>query len=141
MSPMARIESFRPRAMGLLRVYLGVGLFARGSLLMLNIDHVAGLIENAGHWVSPTVLAYAVAASHVVGGVLLAGGWWTRWAALVQIPPVLGAVLFLHLHDGLFTREQSLEFSVLVLFLLSLFALFGSEAGKEDDTAAPSDAE
>ena len=133
-SPMARIESYRPRAFGLLRMYLGVGLFARGTLLITHIDHVSALIEKSGHWLSPVILAYAVALSHVVGGVLLAFGRWTRLAALVQIPPVLGAVLFLHLHDGLFTREQSLEFSVLVLFLLCLYALFGAESGSDAES-------
>jgi len=57
---------------------------------------------------------------------LLALGLGTRLAAAVQIPPLLGAVLFVHAHEGLLTAGQSLEFAALVLAMLSAFAVFGA---------------
>ncbi len=63
---------------------------------------------------------------HCVGGFLLTIGLFTRLAALIQIPILLGAVFFVHLSKGFLASGQSLELSVMVLFLLSVFFLFGS---------------
>jgi uncharacterized membrane protein YphA (DoxX/SURF4 family) len=52
-------------------------------------------------------------------------GLYTRLAALVQLPVLVGAVALVHWQDGLLSADQSLEFSALVLFLLGLVALFG----------------
>jgi hypothetical protein len=38
----------------------------------------------------------------------------------------VGAVTLIHQRDGLFTEHQTLEFSVLVLFLLGLFTFSGA---------------
>lgn len=57
---------------------------------------------------------------------MMAAGLLTRLAALVQIPILLGAVLVVHFQGGLLEPSQSLEFSVLVLFLLIAFFLYGS---------------
>jgi uncharacterized membrane protein YphA (DoxX/SURF4 family) len=71
-------------------------------------------------------LAEPIAVAHMAGGLLLAFGLWTRAAAAVQIPILVGAVLFVHLREGLFTGAQTLEFAVLVLVILCLFALGGA---------------
>jgi uncharacterized membrane protein YphA (DoxX/SURF4 family) len=120
------LERLRPHAFDLIRFYLGIGLLVRGAIFVANPGPVLDLIRDSGDWFWPMALTHAVAMSHFAGGLLLAAGFMTRFVALVQIPPVLGAVVFLHLEDGLFTRGQSLEFSVLVLFLLGLFAAFGA---------------
>jgi len=44
----------------------------------------------------------------------------------VQLPILIGAVFLVHLQEGLFTRHQNLEFSLLVLFLLVLVFIHGS---------------
>jgi uncharacterized membrane protein YphA (DoxX/SURF4 family) len=46
--------------------------------------------------------------------------------AAIQIPNLLGAVVFVHLKAGLFTEQQTLEFTLLVLFLLSLITVVGA---------------
>ena len=53
-------------------------------------------------------------------------GLGTRVAAAVQIPPLIGAVLFVHIGEGLLTAGQSLEFAALVLAMLSAFTVFGA---------------
>jgi hypothetical protein len=57
---------------------------------------------------------------------MIAIGLFTRAAALVQIPVLIGAVFMVHLQTGLLTSTQSLEFSALVLFLLVLLFFWGS---------------
>lgn len=121
------IESHRDVAFDLLRIYLGVGLFARGLLFVVNPDAFAALVSGAEEsWVTSSGLMYLVAAVHIVGGGMLVLGFFTRLAALAQIPILLGAVFLVHLRGGLFTASQSFEFSALVLFLLVLVFLHGS---------------
>ncbi len=121
-----RLESFRPHVLDAIRIYLGIGLLVRGALLTTNQDLLLDLIRTSGDWFWPFAIAHFVVLAHIAGGLMLATGLFTRTAALLQIPPVLGAVFFVHAHEGLFTTGQSLELSVLVLFLLSLFSVVGA---------------
>ncbi|MEX1056079.1 MAG: DoxX family protein, partial [Rhodothermales bacterium] len=114
-------------AFDLLRIYLGVGLFVRGVLFISNSGAFVDLIGNSSSdWLTSIVLIHYVALSHLVGGVMIAIGLFTRAAALVQIPVLIGAVFMVHLQTGLLTTTQSLEFSALVLFLLVLLFFWGS---------------
>jgi putative oxidoreductase len=113
------------------RIYLGLGLLARGLLLITNTStgYFVDLLQRSGQsWLTSGILLHYVMVAHFVGGLLLTIGFLTRLAALVQIPILVGAVFFVHRQDGLFALGQSLELSALVLFLLCVF--FVSGAGK-----------
>lgn len=110
-----------------LRMYLGVGLFVRGILFLKEPQVLLYWIDQAGRqWLWPFLVAHYVILAHLVGGLLLAVGLFTRFAALIQVPVLLGATLLVHWGDGLFTRGQSLELTALVLFLLLLLTFHGS---------------
>ena len=109
-------------AYALIRAFLGIALFVRGWIL---ISDPAAMIELAGEdkiywWYSYITI------THLVGGFLLAIGFFTRLASLLQIPILYGAVFMIHLKQGLLSVGQSLELSVLVLMLLLLYFIFGS---------------
>lgn len=110
----------------LIRVYVGVGLFVRGLLALLDPSFLAEWMARFGvsGAASDAARLYVIAA-HLIGGLLLAVGLLTRIAALINIPILIGAVFFIHYPQGLATTDQSLEFSALVLFLLTLFLLRG----------------
>ena len=113
------------------RIYLGLGLLARGLLLITNTPtgFFVDLMQRSGQsWFTSGVLMHYVMIAHFVGGLLLTIGFLTRIAAAAQIPILVGAVFFVHRQDGLFALGQSLELSALVLFLLVLFTIAG--AGK-----------
>lgn len=109
-----------------IRIYLGVGLMVRGGLFIGNPDVLVEFLRRTDHWFVPLAAAQYVVAAHLCGGILLALGLGTRLAAAVQIPPLIGAVLFVHLGEGLLTAGQSLEFAALVLAMLSVFSVFGA---------------
>jgi uncharacterized membrane protein YphA (DoxX/SURF4 family) len=114
-----------------IRIYLGLGLFARGLLLITNTSpgYMVDMLQRAGQpWLLTGMLLHVVMLVHFVGGAMLTVGFLTRLAAAVQIPILAGAVFIVHRKDGLFAMGQSLEFSALVLFLLVV--LFISGAGK-----------
>lgn len=120
-------DDYRDVAFDLIRIYLGIGLFVRGWLFILDSSSVVNLLADSG---DPTfgsaAVVHFVALAHFGGGLLLSVGLLTRVAALVQIPVLVGAVFFVHLNDGLLAAGQSLEFSALVLFLLVLIFFHGS---------------
>jgi putative oxidoreductase len=109
-----------------IRIYLGVGLMVRGALFIGHPEVLLDFLKGSHSWFLPLAAAQYVAAAHLCGGILLALGLGTRVAAAVQIPPLLGAVLFVHLGEGLLTAGQSLEFAALVLAMLTAFTAFGS---------------
>ena len=110
----------------LLRIYVGVGLFAKGvHLATLSRDALfLGSSTELG-WLQGMVAHYVVPV-HIAGGLMLAIGLATRAAAIANIPILLGAVLFVHAREGLFTTAQTLEFALLVLFVLCVLAIAGS---------------
>ena len=116
------LEIRRDLAYALIRIYLGIALFVRGGILLSDPSVITELVgaQQVYWWYS-----YIIGA-HLIGGLLLALGFLTRWATLFQIPTLLGAIFFIHMDQGLMTAGQSLEVATLVLVLLSVYALFGS---------------
>ena len=122
-------ESRRETWLDCVRIYLGLGLLARGLLLITNTStgYFVDLLQRSGQsWLTTGVILHYVMLAHFVGGAMLTVGFLTRVAAAVQIPILAGAVFFVHRKDGLFAMGQSLEFSALVLFLLVIFFISGA---------------
>ncbi len=119
------VAAHRDLAFDLVRAYLGVALMAKGIFFLANRPFLFELLRDRETWLAPFFLVHYIAIAHISGGAFLAVGLYTRLAALVQIPILVGAVFLIHLREGLFTHGQSLELSVLVLFLLVLAAVFG----------------
>jgi len=110
----------------LIRVYLGIGLFVRGLLFISHAEGVAALVDLSEFSLTSAALVHYVTFAHLLGGALLAFGLLTRFAALIQIPVLIGAVALVHVQEGLLTAGQSLEFSALVLFLLVVIFAYGA---------------
>lgn len=115
-------EQHQNYAYSFLRIFVGIALFIRG-ILFISDPHK--LTQLAGSEQFFWMYSY-IAIVHLAGGVLLMLGWFTRLASLIQIPILIGAVFVVHLSQGLLASGQSLELSVMVLFLLIVFFLFGS---------------
>jgi putative oxidoreductase len=114
--------------MDLVRIYLGVGLFFKGVSFMFNREYLIGLMDRVDNlWFAPAAAAHIIIPAHIAGGILLALGLLTRFAAILQIPVVLGAIFYLYMPRMMqIEYRQNLEFSMLVLFLLVLMAIFGA---------------
>ncbi len=116
------LEINRDIAYSLIRIFLGFALFIRGWVF---ISDPAALTDLARE--NEMYLWYSyITIIHLIGGLSLAIGLWTRFAALVQIPILIGAVFVVHIKQGLMTVGQSLELAALVLFLLVIYLIFGS---------------
>ena len=116
----------RSWCMDLVRIYLGVGLFAKGiSFMVHREDLVQTMVDHDIIW-SGAMLAHFVILTHVFGGLLMAVGFGTRVGALIQIPTLIGATFFVNWSGGLWGFAEELRFSALVLFLLLMFVWYGS---------------
>lgn len=71
-------------------------------------------------------LVHTVALTHLVGGVLITIGLVTRFAVVVQIPILIGAVFLVNLTKGFSPLNSELWLSVIVLMLLILLWIAGS---------------
>ncbi len=116
------LESNRDIAYSLIRIFLGIALFIRGLIFISDPAAITELarVNKMYWWYSYITIV------HLLGGLFLAIGLWTRFAALFQIPILAGAVFVIHIKQGLMTVGQSLELASLVLFLLIVYFVFGS---------------
>jgi len=105
-----------------IRVFLGLALAVRGIAFLMNPESLAELAP--GRDISGA--SGLVAFSHLIGGLMLTVGLMTRIAALIQIPIMANATFFVAVEWGFASTNQSLELSMLVLFLLALTLIFGA---------------
>lgn len=124
-SYLRRLESSQDLALVVARIYLGAGLLVRGIALLGPGAGVNQLVENVQIGLPLTAVTAYVTIAHIVGGALMLVGLYTRIAALVQLPVLVGAVFLVHWQEGLLSANQSLEFSALVLYLLLIVCVFG----------------
>lgn len=117
-----------PRWLVIIRVAFGLFLFAKGINFMHNstvIDRLlygnASAAENETHWL-PLLITWA----NLLSGFLLVIGLWTRLVALLQIPILIGAIIFINSRKGGFEPGNELWMAILSLVLVVFFLVEGS---------------
>lgn len=116
----------RSWCMDLIRIYLGVGLFAKGLAFLVHRDELVQMMIDHDIMWSGMALAHVVILIHIFGGLMMAVGIGTRAAALIQVPILVGATFFVNWSGGIWEFAEELRFSALVLFLLLMFVWYGS---------------
>jgi uncharacterized membrane protein YphA (DoxX/SURF4 family) len=122
------VERHRDLAFEVIRIYLGLGLFAKGIYFVSHPASVTELLQNSSsqvQFLNIAIIGHYVGLAHVCGGLLLAVGLVTRLAAAVQIPVLLAAVFLVHIRQGFLGADQNLDFALLVLFLLGTMVVHG----------------
>ena len=128
--PMLRLlqwaDANRAVALDLVRIYLGLGLLARGLTFLADPAAYTGLLPGGAESPFATLaLVHYVGLSHLAGGLFLTLGMLTRVAALIQVPILAGAAFLVHLPSvGLLS--PAFAFSALVLALLVVLTIWGS---------------
>ena|SRR5258708_658346 len=117
-----------PKILGLVRMALGIFLIVRGFTFLNHTAYLRDLlIENRTIRKSPeminTIINYIIY-MHMVGGVLILTGLFTRLGVLLQLPVVFGALFFGNSLSPFVHNELWLK--ILVLALLFLFLVMGS---------------
>ena len=127
-APSAVLSRSAPYGIALLRVALGVLLFAHGALkvFVFTLPGTAAFFASAGF---PAWSAYLVAPAEVLGGLALMLGFQTRLVALLSLPILLGA-LSVHLGNGWLFSAPKGGWEFLAFLVVAMFAqtLLGSGA-------------
>jgi uncharacterized membrane protein YphA (DoxX/SURF4 family) len=87
-----------------------------------------GRIANYVSWGSFFLLSigHLIVFAHLLGGVLLTLGVLTRFASLINIPILVGAIIFGGSASGLWTPFAEVLLAIVVLLLLCYFLVAGN---------------
>jgi len=120
-------ERHHPRWMDIVRIALGAFLFYKGIDFLNNMSDLLSIMSTEKNYDFAYALAghYAVFA-HIVGGILLILGVFTRLACLIQIPVMLGALFFVNTNKEMLRPYSELLMSAVVLLLLIYFLIAGN---------------
>lgn len=132
MNYLQRIEHWgdrhHPKWLDFIRIALGLFLCYKGVDVLLNMSELTNVMANRAPFSSFAFLiaAHYAAFAHIIGGILLALGLFTRLACLIQIPVLLGAIIFLSSNQDMLRPYSELMLSILVLLLLVYFLIVGN---------------
>ena len=113
-----------PRWLVVFRVALGLCLLIKGFSFMMNATILEQFTESNPVLSKAWWLPIAITWAHMLGGVLIFVGLLTRYAILLQIPILLGAVIFLS-RNSVLGSGTDLAFTILILLLLIFFLVEG----------------
>ena len=114
-----------PNWVAIVRVVLGVCLIYKGIDFIQNKDQLesyfmqSSLLKNLV-W-SVDLLPWI----HIIGGIFILVGFFTRFWSLIQIPIVLGAVVFVNITETAKVAQSELPLSFLILVLVIIFYIEG----------------
>ena len=122
-------DTHHPQWLDIVRIALGAFLCYKGVEFLYNMGSMLSLLTNkmAFGSFSSMLMSNYIAFAHILGGILLILGVLTRFACLIQIPILLGAIFFVNLSPtNLYRPFSELLLSVAVLLLLILFLVVGN---------------
>lgn len=121
-------DTHHPKWLDFIRIVLGIFLFLKGLEFVNNMDQLTNTISSGSFMtaMSAGVLAHYIVFAHIIGGILIAFGLLTRFACVIQIPILLGALFFVNVRGGIFTPFTEIWMAILVLLLLGFFLIEGS---------------
>ena len=119
-------DTHHPQWLDIVRILLGAFLCYKGITFLMNMGQMLDLITNRMSFgsFSTMLMSNYVAFAHLLGGILLILGVLTRFACLIQIPILLGAVFFVN--TDLYRPFSEVLLSVVVLLLLVIFLIVGN---------------
>lgn len=113
-----------PKWLAFVRVGLGLALLTKGLSFLYHPLAFHDLITsslNINVWGIDNTIIWM----NIIAGFFILIGFLTRLASLVQIPLIVGALLFVHSGDSVFAFQNSILFSILLLLLLVVFFVEG----------------
>jgi putative oxidoreductase len=123
-------DAHHAKWLDVVRIVLGLIIFSKGIALISDTSHQQEILFSNSilgfSGVMASVAIHVVAFAHLVGGILITIGLVTRFAAVIQIPILVCAVVFVNIANGFSALNSELWLSLIVLSLLILFWVVGS---------------
>jgi uncharacterized membrane protein YphA (DoxX/SURF4 family) len=123
-------NAHRPGFLDIFRIMLGVFITYKGLDFLTHMDDLEMTAAGLNVYFAGATLAHYVVFAHILGGPLIAVGLFTRAVCLINLPVLIGAVVFVNAPKGFLSvgNHMELEVSLVVLAGLLTFIIFG--AGK-----------
>lgn len=132
MNILERIEHWgdihHPKWLDIIRISLGIFLCYKGIDFLRNMGILMKLMPMNVYFDSFLfiILGHFVVFAHIIGGILLVLGLFTRFACLIQIPILITAIIFVNIKGDMMRPYSELFLSIIVLFLLVYFLIVGN---------------
>jgi putative oxidoreductase len=111
----------------LLRVALGCMLMIKGIGFISHIQALEAILAESHFQNLSQFLIYYIPYAHMLGGLFILLGLWTRFFSLIQLPVLFGAVFLINVPHATFqVQAGELGFSIVVLLLLIFFSIEGN---------------
>ena len=122
-------DRHHPRWMDIVRIALGGFLFYKAVDFLYNMSDLVNLMSSQSSFGSFTyVLAgHYVVFAHLLGGIFLIFGVLTRFACIIQIPVMLGALFFVRSNEDMLRPYSQMGITIIVLLLLIYFLIAGND--------------
>jgi len=119
-------DTHHPQWLDIVRILLGVFLCYKGIDFLMNMGTMLALITNKMSFgsFSSMLMSNYIAFAHILGGGLLIMGVLTRFACLLQIPILIGAIFFVN--NDLYRPFSAVLLPVVTLLLLIVFLIVGN---------------
>jgi putative oxidoreductase len=133
MSVITNIEgwgnSHRPGWLDIFRIIIGAFITFKGVEFLVNMDALTAAANSTELFAGASIAHYVIFA-HLLGGPLIMVGLFTRAMCSIQIPIMIGAIVFVNYPKGFLSigNHMELEISLVVFAALVVFMIFG--AGK-----------
>src|SRR5436189_1926178 len=102
--PIEKTDSSQPRWLTILRIALGFILFWKGISFIHDSSALEAMVEKTGINMfdqNAQTISFIITYANLLGGFLVTVGLFTRWASIVQIPILLGAIIFVNVKAGM----------------------------------------
>jgi uncharacterized membrane protein YphA (DoxX/SURF4 family) len=119
----------QPVWLTLIRVILGFILFWKGIQFIQDTSRLESILQNSGFHLldkNTRVLTFIIPYVNLLGGLFIASGLFTRWTAVIQIPILIGAIVFSNMQGGMSFNNNELILSIITFILLIVFVVKGS---------------
>ena len=123
-------DRHHPKWLDIIRIALGLYLCYKGVDFLRNNSNLIALMKNRSPFSEFVIIliGHYVAFAHLIGGLFLTIGMFTRAACLIQIPILLGAIIFVNINvtRDTFSPYSELFLSIIILLLLIYFLIIGN---------------
>jgi putative oxidoreductase len=121
-------DTHHPQWLDILRIALGVFLCYKGVEFLTNMSDMLALMTTKMSFGSFTsvLMSNYISFAHILGGILLILGVLTRFACILQIPIMIGAIFFISASPDMYRPFSQMLLAIVVLLLLVLFLIVGN---------------
>ena len=129
-------KSDQPKWLTIFRIALGLILFWKGISFIRDSLSLQQMVKYTGISMldkNAEIVSFIITYANLLGGFLIIVGLFTRWASIIQIPILIGAVFLVNAREGMNASNIELVLSGIVLILLIVFVIKGSGAISADE--------